>query len=284
MYEVVSYLYYGDEINLRFWATLKLEFGSPDGDPFFTLQNGYLYRYNAKLHIFDIYDDNGNNIYHRENIQSVADLHIDFTIHKSHQFEIYWDDGGKRKMYLFRLGILKRKKYGPSPINIGNSDMQISNYIEDNYENWKSMQYNLHAIKDSAKLKMSISIARSVHIAPDLHGIGGYNGSNDVDRWKKNFRISAQVYNDKFIVGASIHKKILFKAVALVALHMLLPRWSDTLYIAARPILRPGETVNNRPIYEPWLLEMFKFLLLHPIDNEDDFDLPVLDLSPNWNY
>ena len=47
MYETVSYLYYGDEIDLRFWATLKLEFGHPDGQPYFTLQPGYLYRYNA---------------------------------------------------------------------------------------------------------------------------------------------------------------------------------------------------------------------------------------------
>lgn len=64
-------------------------FGLPDGDPFFTLMTNYKYIYNATDKTADYFDGRGNKFYHRDNIQTVADLHIDFTVHKSHQFEIH---------------------------------------------------------------------------------------------------------------------------------------------------------------------------------------------------
>lgn len=37
----------------------------------------------------DYYDDRGNRFYHKDNIKSIADLHIDHKVHKSHNFEIH---------------------------------------------------------------------------------------------------------------------------------------------------------------------------------------------------
>ena len=63
--------------------------GVIDGDPFFTLTPGFKYIYNATEKTVDYYDDNGNKFYHRDDIKSIADLHIDYRVHKSHNFEIH---------------------------------------------------------------------------------------------------------------------------------------------------------------------------------------------------
>ena len=79
----------------------------PDGYPFFTLQPNYKYIYNATEKTADYYDDQGIKFYHRGNIKSVMDLHIDYTIHKSHQFEIHVlvDPSGKGGQVKFIWGL-----------------------------------------------------------------------------------------------------------------------------------------------------------------------------------
>ena len=49
-------------------------------------------------------------------------------------------------------------------------------------------------------------------------------------------------------------------------------------------IVRSGEYNNNRPIYEPWLIwGVLKFLWIHRSEEDDDYEIPVFDLSPNWS-
>ena len=57
------------------------------------------------------------------------------------------------------------------------------------------------------------------------------------------------------------------------------------LFPKYQKIVRPGESNNNRPVYEPWLIwGVLKFLWLHRSEEEDDYGIPVFDLSPNWSY
>ena len=56
------------------------------------------------------------------------------------------------------------------------------------------------------------------------------------------------------------------------------------LYPNLMPIDRGGETQNNRPVYEPWLIVMEKFLFPYITDDtEDDFAIPIFDLSPDFD-
>ena len=82
-------IYYGDEIDLQFWAKLKLSMGS-DYVPttIYTLQRGYRYIYLPTQTRFIIYDENSNVIFINNNVHSINDFSIDFSVHKSHQFEI----------------------------------------------------------------------------------------------------------------------------------------------------------------------------------------------------
>jgi len=64
----------------------------------------------------------------------------------------------------------------------------------------------------------------------------------------------------------------------------LLPQLSIDLYPALMPIERVGETHNNRPVYEPWLIwGVIQFMANKTQDKSDDeFPIPVFDLSPWW--
>lgn len=101
-------VYYGDEIDLKFWKLLQLPFGeSSSSDIPLTLQENYLYKYYHNKKIFDVYDNNGVRILHKTNIESIADLNIDFSIHKSHQFWIIV--GGVSDGHVFMFPAILRK-------------------------------------------------------------------------------------------------------------------------------------------------------------------------------
>ena len=64
---------------------------------------------------------------------------------------------------------------------------------------------------------------------------------------------------------------------------MLLCLLSISLYQGQLPVIRDGETDNNRPLYEPWTLYLYEYLVnryIFDIDNE--YPVPVFDLSPSW--
>lgn len=85
-------IYYGDEIDLKFWRMLNLKFGAvPNPENPLTRIDGYLYVYHHRNRTFDAYDDNGVNFVHIDNVDNIAKMNIDFTIANSHQFEIIAD-------------------------------------------------------------------------------------------------------------------------------------------------------------------------------------------------
>lgn len=48
------------------------------------------------------------------------------------------------------------------------------------------------------------------------------------------------------------------------------------------PTYRDGETNNNRPIYEPWTMYDLDFIINKSRQNENEYRIPLFDLSPNW--
>lgn len=109
-------IYYGDEIDLKFWKLLEMPFGaSSSSDTPLTLQQNYLYKYYHKKKIFDVYDNHGVRIVHRTNIQTISDLNIDFSIHKSHQFWVIVE--GELDGYVFMFPAILQKDRKPIDIN-----------------------------------------------------------------------------------------------------------------------------------------------------------------------
>lgn len=108
-------VYYGDEIDLKFWKLLRIPFGqSNDPENPLTLQEGYLYKYYHKTKIFDVFDNNGTRIIHKTNVRTIAQMNIDFTIHKSHQFWIISDVNMDRHIFMFPA--ILRKEIKPTGI------------------------------------------------------------------------------------------------------------------------------------------------------------------------
>ena len=65
---------------------------------------------------------------------------------------------------------------------------------------------------------------------------------------------------------------------------ILLPEWSLSAYPALMQIINKDETIINRPVYEPWMLWLLRFLYIKStVDIKDDpLKFPVFDLSPNY--
>lgn len=261
-------IYYGDEIDLAFWELLDLDFGTPDGDPYFTLQDGYLYQYWASLQKAVYYDNTGRKIYERDNITTVEDLHIDFTIHKSHQFEIIIGYNNGFVIWM-KPAILKKKTYGESPVIKYHKILWEPPYpsefalISSHDRLYEAEAKYKRKVQRTAKLKGDISA-----INPNLEFSG----------------IAGQVYADDFKPFKVIRKPMYFTLRSFIPV-MVLPWLSLSLYPDLEPILRPAETQNNRPIIQPWLIQLFKFIIPHPVEPDDDaWPVNVLDLSPNWSY
>lgn len=104
--------YYGDIVDNRFWDRLDIMVGAyTDGLNILTRQDGFLYKYNYPDKTFKVYNDLGMLVLQRSNIQSLADLKVDFTIFNSHQFEIYLESEQGTKNYPFLIPAKTKQKF-----------------------------------------------------------------------------------------------------------------------------------------------------------------------------
>ena len=64
----------------------------------------------------------------------------------------------------------------------------------------------------------------------------------------------------------------------------LLSEYSKSLYPALEPIQRPDQGINNRPVYEPWMIcGKYKFVIAGYGEHwNDDITISLYDLSPSW--
>lgn len=69
-----------------------------------------------------------------------------------------------------------------------------------------------------------------------------------------------------------------------LSLTWLLSEYSTSLYPALEPLQRPDVGINNRPVYEPWLIYgKYKFVIAgHGEHWNDDVSISIYDLSPSW--
>ena len=267
---------HGDEISLSVWYALKLKYGKPDGKKVWTLIDGYKYIYHAGRHDFNIYDEHGAVVYNVPNVVSIADMHIDFKVHKSHQFIVILDAKQLKSTFIVPARTQK-KEYGESPIvNIfvtGRRDK----YNQDNKHNYNETR----AIIPYAPTKFKKYIIKKKLVISEIYNVG------QVWRLPRNQEYSPEInklYGHHIKAMDAKHNKPIFKGKAL-QYHILLPMLSITLFPWLCPVLRQDEFLNNRPVYEPWLIwGVYKFLTLKR-DEEENENIPdVLELSPNFSY
>lgn len=267
---------FGDEMDFRLWKKLKLTFGFRNGNyTIYTLTSGWKYIYVPHSATFDIYDDTGANVYHADNVKAVADFHVDFTVVKSHQFEVHFYI--EELFPYFLPAIAVKKKFGESPILNINKDRFNSNF---GYSRSDGCAFSKR-ITDNYLSKFSLDEHRKRKFY-NYYPITSVNHFN-LD-WQSQIPCS-HVYGDDFKINNVKHKPQKFKVIKL-QYKMLFSVLLMSLIPSLQPIERPYESHNNRPVYEPWLIwGFFKFLWLHRItDDIDDYPIDVWDLSPNWSY
>lgn len=279
--------YYGDEIDLRFWRMLKMPFGSSnDPENPLTLQEGYIYKYYFKTKVFDVYDDTGTKIIHKTNVRTIAQMNIDFTIHKSHQFWIVAPLSLDGFYFMFPVFLKEDKKH----IDIETvSDRGVNNeYLPDRVRpygkndednpSWNIKYLANYYDKYLYLIQGFLDVSSSWNLRKDLSAVYLY----DIDY--KDLRPSNYFYN-KVFYEFSAKKKLSIKEARLFgAMSLLYMQLGIGLYPDLMPIQREGETQNNRPVYEPWLIwGVLKFLYnKRTVDWDEDVPIPYFDLSPAW--
>lgn len=106
-------VYYGDLVDHSFWSRLTIEVGAyTDGLNILTRRDGFTYKYNYPDKTFKVIDNHNTQVLQINNIETLADMKIDFTIFNSHQFEIYLTSEGGKEHHTFLIPAkFKEKKF-----------------------------------------------------------------------------------------------------------------------------------------------------------------------------
>ena len=279
----ISPIYYGDKMTMRGWDFLKMPLGTiKDSEEVLTHQDGWRYIYNHKKRTFDAIDNLGNTYIHRDNIQTIGDLHIDFTIQMSHDFEVIIGSLDASDFDFYRLGKRRDITFGPSPVVVGQKGYDNLYDYNDvpSFSNHLTTDKRIDEVDDDNYAGIGIiPTTRSVDVLESTISVGHREFGNDATQETKVYDDSFKVFDLNFI-------KPEYRAQAL-KWNFLLPMMSRCIYPELYGVEGFGETHNNRPVYEPWLIwGVFKFLFLHRDDAGDDGRPPIeiFDLCPNWSY
>jgi hypothetical protein len=271
--------FYGDTMSMSDWASLKLIFGTVTlGMTIYTLEAGYSYEFNTSTKIFKIYDAINTLVIERDNIVSIADLGIDFTISNSHQFKVMetFSVGG--------MGFLRQAGFDKMGGNFY-TNYALLNGINDNYipRTDASSPFNPQAgnygrLGDiQSFLFNKIEFSFVLYLLAINTGINKFSSNLTMDSKYPFYYNGLTIINGEGTQLASTGAKVNLDSFVLPALAI-------SMFPYLLPVKKSGEVLNNRPTYEPWMIWGFYKLLYNQItnDNPDTYSIEILSLSPNW--
>ena len=266
--------YYGDTVTIAFWKALNIEIGTKTTDTPLHVQTGYSYKYNHTRKTFTVYNDTGSRVSKVFNIASIADMGIDFSIYKSHQLEIIIESNDLNLLFFVPT-------QGNKP-NIASNMKDIGTNWIDNIDiigqSGYSYQYSsLANYRNDGYTTYNYISEYKAYVASILTGIS--NNTINYSNVKNNNIFLSDGINciSALEVNDEIACKMIDTTITLSALSM-------SLYPELMPIEREGETINNRTVYEPWMIWGFYNFIYNKksTDDSDDFIIDILSLSPNW--
>ena len=300
---------YGDEVNLQFWKTLHIDIGAySDATAYWQKTPGYKYIYTLDTKKFTVVDPNGNVEFERSNIDSMGDMGISFEIYKSHQFIIKFDTSKNKFPFYIPT---KLEKVSFSCCGTDSAVSGLNNYISCG-KKVLDYQYIKHMDSDSYMYNYVDTNKHdfNFYYGDKIHTLGLYPKEVFVDIYNNSYLLSsygifvADVTNLKFPPGKPPWKPggnpndpdtpvppvppdnpYISLRGTMLFWSMLLPEYSKSLYPMLMPILKDGEVINNRPVYEIWMIwGFYKYLTSSYTTNEsDDHEVLSFDLSPNWS-
>lgn len=287
---------------------------------YYTKKEGWRYVFDLNSHTFKVYDSNNSVVKNIEGVQSLRDLQIDFTIFNSSSFEVLYSALSDMfyipaKKVFDPFDGLSHEFRGVQNVNLPDSE------TEDYKFNYYNMAGNIYVgYYDAEVLDEGGNFVRFRQgITPFRTEFGkevsysslpllkyGPSIVPEILGWYARFLKLAHsnyfyIFEGEVLTGEKLYME--FESTMYIGWHLLLAEISKTMYPAINPTLRMGETINNRPIYEPWLLwnilnqlfNKYNRVLPPPWDyypkpddpyseDKEGYIIPTLDLSPNMSY
>lgn len=286
----------GCDMNINDWSIYKIELGSSDTSNAFHYNENYIYTWNTITNEFSIMDKTtGDYVFNKKDCHTLSDLDIDLDIASSCNFILIVED--KRVEY----GIITAKRQNivmhtvPEKYSYGVDNSyyadRVRPYKKDDPDNPTNNIYDIMSLPKTEAV-FTIETAK-----PNI----GDGSDDDNDRMKK---IMDNVFNkyvqttyipptntmlpnnylylpNKYTPFTIVDTKKKLRATQ-IKLTFTLAELSICLYHMLLPIQRAGETINNRPVYEPWLVWGFYKLIYSKGTIAEDVPIiyPIFDLSP----
>lgn len=276
-------IYYGDEINLLFWKQLNMTMNSGRTYPsIYTLHTGYKYIYYVVDRKFIIYDENSNIVF-ENNVTSINDLNIDFSVHKSHQFEVHVSLFGDIFRFYKIARWLKRDSGGVDADTAGKgvnnicAPDRVRPYLPTDSDNptW-NIKY-IENIDEGEKILIDDALKVKEPKTSEGFMLSGIN--------YEGLKINNNFYHTTGDIDKTGTLTVWKHDGKMLAYSILLPLLSVSLFPELLPIRNPGEVLNNRPLYEPWLIWGIYNIISSKRTTDiytEDFEVFPFDLSPWW--
>lgn len=305
--------YYGDTMTFASWKALPLKLGVGCMDATHTLVSGYTYKYNVTRGTFIITDSTGKIVYSVSNVKSVDDMSIDFTIIHSHQFKVVFE-GGDVDIPFFLPTKFNKPNYDGLELETNSSipffmstevnkpsydglDSRIRTFVpfflstKFNKPDYDGLEFIVNSMGSLEDKSLSLLKFLGRYDDDSLFQYKRYIKMFDKDiytginRYNINFNklyMDGLFYNKTSESLCATYVNKLYRARALVFNYYLFALMSLSIYPIEQPTQQYGESNNNRPVYEPWLIwGFFKFLAgKRTTDDGDDYLIDVFDLSP----
>lgn len=276
-------IYYGDEINLLFWKQLNMTMNSGRTYPsIYTLHTGYKYIYYVAYRKFIIYDENSNIVF-ENNVTSINDLNIDFSVHKSHQFEVHVSLFGDIFRFYKIARWLKKDSGGVDAYTAGKgvnnicAPDRVRPYLPTDSDNptW-NIKY-IENIDEGEKIIIDDTLKVKEPETSEGFMLSGIN--------YEGLKINNNFYHTTGDIDKTGTLTVWEHDGKMLTYSILLPLLSVSLFPELLPIINHGEVLNNRPLYEPWLIWGIYGIISSKITTDidtEDFEVFPFDLSPWW--
>lgn len=287
----------GCDTNLAFFRTYKFKWGKDNKEEPIHLTNGYKYKYYYTKELFQILDGD-NVVFEKQEVVDLNGLNVDFETMNSCDFEFIVpqvDNYG----FIFPVKKINQRMFGD--IKKIAQDGVNNMYIEDSERPYTSLLDNpSRSIFILGQYDNMFSELDKL----DKDNILYYNWNNKFTIYdtakdaEKYFNWTTGILKYPFNWAKMFPENDIYKFFELYAtgihqrrdLHFnnleistTIPKLSIDLYPQLLSILRFGETHNNRPVYEPWMIwGFYKFLWSKGTkDIDDTIKYKIFDLSPN---
>ena len=291
----------GCDMNINDWGIYKIELGSSDTSNAFHYNENYIYTWNTITNEFSIMDKTtGDYVFNKKDCHTFSDLDIDLDIASSCNFILIVEDKHvesgiitAKRQNVVMYAVPEKYSYGVD--NSYYAD-RVRPYNKDDADNPTHNTYNVMSLVDT---EGAFTEEQSTeHTSSNIENGGSESSEDRMGLIMDNvFNKYAQttymppttkmlpnnyVYlPNKYTPFTIVDTKKKLRATQ-IKLTFTLAELSICLYNMLLSIQRPEETINNRPIYEPWLVWGFYKLIYSKGTIAEDVPIiyPIFDLSP----